>query len=251
MHQNRLCRRILAGVDMLMAPDSWKELYGNTLREVRSGEIPAARIDDAVRRILRVKAAAGLLGGAQRMFRARRVAAQLGSRRIGPCAEAVRKSLVLLKNEHAILPLDPRSTVLVAGDAADDIGLQAALDIDWQATTTATRFSRRDVHLRWHRALDAGRRRQRHLDRDGRFANKPDAAIVVFGEGPYAEFEGTARRSSSRRRPARAAAAPPAEESGHSDGCRVPVGPPLWVNAELNASDAFVAAWLPAARARG
>ncbi len=51
---------ILAGVDMLMAPDSWQDLYRNTLAEVRSGEIPPARIDDAVRRILRVKAIAGM-----------------------------------------------------------------------------------------------------------------------------------------------------------------------------------------------
>src|SRR3984893_18670950 len=50
----------LAGVDMLMAPDSWRELYRNTLAQIRSGEIPQARVDDAVRRILRVKVIGGL-----------------------------------------------------------------------------------------------------------------------------------------------------------------------------------------------
>ncbi len=56
----RCAAAILAGVDMLMAPDSWRELYKNTLQQVRSGEIPQSRIDDAVRRILRVKRIAGL-----------------------------------------------------------------------------------------------------------------------------------------------------------------------------------------------
>ena len=126
---------ILAGVDMLMAPDSWKELYENTLKEAKSGEIPQARIDDAVRRILRVKAAAGLFSrsGTNGASEAQ-LQRQLGSLAHRAIArEAVRKSLVLLKNEHAILPLDPRSNVLVAGDAADDIGSQSGgWTIDWQ-----------------------------------------------------------------------------------------------------------------------
>src|SRR5690606_28072617 len=49
-----------AGVDMFMAPDSWRELYQNTLAQVHGGDIPMARLDDAVRRILRVKMRAGL-----------------------------------------------------------------------------------------------------------------------------------------------------------------------------------------------
>src|ERR1700722_9349884 len=111
---------ILAGVDMLMAPDSWRELYRNTLAEAESGVIPRARVDDAVRRILRVKTLARLFA---------RPAAdtpsgtghldQLGSPAHRAIArEAVRKSLVLLKNERRLLPLDPHSTLLIAGDEA-------------------------------------------------------------------------------------------------------------------------------------
>ena len=48
------------GVDMFMAPDSWEELYANTLAQVKSGEIAMARLDQAVGRILRVKMRAGL-----------------------------------------------------------------------------------------------------------------------------------------------------------------------------------------------
>src|SRR5580692_5405757 len=56
----RCAAAILAGVDMLMAPDGWRQLYENTLAEAQSGEIPQSRIDDAVRRILRVKVIAGM-----------------------------------------------------------------------------------------------------------------------------------------------------------------------------------------------
>ena len=126
---------ILAGVDMLMAPDGWQELYNNTLAQIRSGELPQARIDDAVRRILRVKAIAGLF--ARPAPRARSAAghfAELGSPAHREIArEAVRKSLVLLKNAHHLLPLNPHSRVLVTGAAADDIGRQSGgWTIDWQ-----------------------------------------------------------------------------------------------------------------------
>ena len=49
-----------AGLDMYMAPDSWKGLYESTLKHVKSGTIPMTRLDDAVRRILRVKIASGI-----------------------------------------------------------------------------------------------------------------------------------------------------------------------------------------------
>ena len=94
---------ILAGVDMLMAPDSWRELYKNTLAEARSGRDSAARIDDAVRRILRVKAHRRLVRARRRPSNAptRAISTRLGSAAHRALArEAVRKSLVLLKNDH-------------------------------------------------------------------------------------------------------------------------------------------------------
>jgi beta-glucosidase len=128
---------INAGLDMFMAPDSWKGLYEATLAQARLGEIPAARLDDAVRRILRVKLRA-------RMFEkgppsARPFAGQfnlLGAPAHRAIArEAVRKSLVLLKNSRQILPLSPRANVLVAGDGADNIAKQSGgWTITWQGT---------------------------------------------------------------------------------------------------------------------
>ena len=126
---------INAGLDMFMAPDSWKALYDNTLAQARSGEIPAARLDDAVRRILRVKVKAGLFEPRRASGRGA-IRAVLGSPEHRALArEAVRESLVLLKNDGAVLPLRPGARVLVAGDGADDIGRRpAAGPSRWQGT---------------------------------------------------------------------------------------------------------------------
>jgi beta-glucosidase len=246
----------LAGIDMLMAPDSWKELYRNTLAEARSGEIPQARIDDAVRRILRVKALAGLFSRAAANSRGDAEALrQLGSAAHRAIArESVRKSLVLLKNEDGILPLDPHSRILVAGDAADDIGMQSGgWTIDWQGAHN------RNADFPGATSIFSGIERAARaaggsatLSRDGTFSKKPDAAIVVFGENPYAEFEGDRETLEFA----------PGDERElqllrHLKGQGIPTisvflsGRPLWVNPELNASDAFVAAWLPGSEGEG
>jgi beta-glucosidase len=246
----------LAGVDMLMAPDSWRELYRNTLAEARSGRIPPERIEDAVRRILRVKAAAGLFGRARREAPRRPdLRRELGSPAHRAIArEAIRKSLVLLKNERGTLPLDPHASLLVAGDAADDIGLQSGgWTIDWQGAhnRNADFPGATSIYAGIERAVRAAGGKVA-LSRDGRFTERPDAAIVVFGEGPYAEFEGdretlafsagddhalqTLRRLKSQGIPTVAVFLS---------------GRPMWVNPELNAADAFVAAWLPGSEGEG
>src|SRR4029078_12137671 len=112
-----------AGLDMYMAPDSWRGLYDNTLKQVKDGTIPMEPLDDAVTRILRVKFRAGIfeagppskrpLGGDFKMLNSheqRAIARQAGS-----------ESLVLLKNNGGLLPLAANKHVLVTGDGADNI----------------------------------------------------------------------------------------------------------------------------------
>jgi beta-glucosidase len=246
---------ILAGIDMLMAPDGWRQLYENTIAEVRTGEIPRARIDDAVRRILRVKA---LAGSFQRPAPKQRSDAGDFSR-IGSAAhralarEAVRKSLVLLKNERGTLPLNPHARILVAGAAADSIGAQTGgWTIDWQGDHNANAdFPGATSIFGGIKAAVAAGGGSAVLDPEGRFVDKPDAAIVVFGEGPYAEFEGDRENLEL------------APSDGHLELLRrlraagIPTvavflsGRPMWVNREINASDAFVAAWLPGSEGEG
>ncbi|HWY96888.1 MAG TPA: glycoside hydrolase family 3 N-terminal domain-containing protein [Steroidobacteraceae bacterium] len=247
---------VLAGVDMLMAPDGWRELYKNTLSQVRSGEIPQARIDDAVQRILRVKTVAGMF---KRPAPKQRSDAgdftRLGSADHRALArEAVRKSLVLLKNDHGILPLNPHARILVAGGAADSIGAQTGgWTIDWQGDHNSNEdFPGGTSIFGGIQAAVAAGGGSAVLSKEGRFTEKPDAAIVVFGEGPYAEFQGD--RENLEFSPNDAHDLELLRRL-HAEG--VPTvavflsGRPLWVNPEINASDAFVAAWLPGSEGGG
>jgi len=106
-----------AGLDMYMAPDSWKGLYESTLKHVQSGTIPMSRLDDAVRRILRVKIASGIFEKGAPSTRANAGNEKLlglpKNRAIA--RQAVRESMVLLKNNDKLLPLDASKTILVIG----------------------------------------------------------------------------------------------------------------------------------------
>ncbi len=252
----RCAAAILAGVDMLMAPDSWRDLYKNTLAEARSGEIPQTRIDDAVRRILRVKAIAGLFERAAPKEDAPAADfARLGSAAHRALArEAVRKSLVLLKNDHHTLPLNPRARILVAGDGADSIGMQSGgWTLDWQGDHNSNAdFPGATSIFGGIRAAVTAAGGTAVLSKDGRTAEKPDAAVVVFGEGPYAEYQGD--RENLEYSPNDAHELELLRRLHASGVPTVAVflsGRPMWVNPQINASDAFVAAWLPGSEGEG
>ena len=244
----RCAQAINAGVDMFMVPKDWRELYENTLEQVKSGEIPRQRIDDAVRRILRVKMRAGLfergkpssreLGGKTEL---------LGSAEHRAVArQGVRESLVLLKNNGGLLPLDPRANVLVAGDGADNIGKQCGgWTITWQGTGNSNDQFPGATSI-WAGIRDAVEAAggSAVLSPEGRFDRKPDVAIVVFGEDPYAEFQGD-RGSVDYRSPDDLELLQRLQAEGIPVVSVFITGRPLWVNPELNASDAFVVAWLP------
>lgn len=240
-----------AGLDMAMAPDSWKGLFDNSLREARSGQIPMSRIDDAVRRILRVKLKSGLFN-ADRPFESR--PETLGNPEHRAIArEAVRKSLVLIKND-GVLPLKSSAHVLVAGDAADDIGRQSGgWTLSWQGdgNTNADFPHGQSIFSGLAEAITAGGG-SATLSVDGSYAQKPDAAIVVFGEHPYAEglgdigsmsYSASDQASLALLRKFRAAGIPVVTVFLS--------GRPLWTNPEINQSNAFVAAWLPGSEGAG
>jgi beta-glucosidase len=247
---------INAGLDMYMAPDSWKGLYANTLKQVKSGEIPMARLDDAVRRILRVKIRAGLFEKGRPSSRPFAGKFELlGAPEHREVArQAVRESLVLLKNAGKVLPLSPRASVLVAGDGADNISKQAGgWTVTWQGTGVDNKFfpNAQSIYAGIAETVNAAGGKAT-LSVDGSYAAKPDVAIVVFGENPYAEFVGD--RSSLEYSPADKK---DLELLRKLKSAGIPVvavflsGRPMWVNPEINASDAFVAAFLPGSEGGG
>jgi beta-glucosidase len=249
---NESCSQAVnAGLDVFMVPtDAWKPLYENIIAQVNKGVIAQSRIDDAVTRVLRVKVRAGLFekpSPANRVLSGK--TALIGAKAHRDVAQqAVRESLVLLKNKNHLLPLSLNQHVLVAGDAADNIGKQSGgWTITWQGTgnKNADFPGASSIYSGIEKRVnDAGGKTT--LSVDGSYTQKPDVAIVVFGEEPYAEGHGDIDNLEYQRGNKKDLAL---LKSLKAKGIPVVAvfisGRPMWVNAEINASDAFVAAWLP------
>ena len=246
---------LLAGLDIYMVPDDWKGLLETTVAQVKDGTIPMARLDEAVTRILRVKMRAGLLGDMLQPSRRPNAGdyALLGSDDHRAIArEAVAKSQVLLKN-NGILPLKKSANILVAGRAADDIAqASGGWTLTWQGGGDLDNSYFPGATSIW-KGLETAVKEgggSATLSPDGQYSSKPDAAVVVFGEEPYAEFAGDRKHLGFT------------DEEGlgllrkfKAEG--VPTvavflsGRPMWVNREMNAADAFVASWLPGSEGAG
>ncbi len=246
---------LMAGLDIYMVPEDWKALYASLVRQVKDGTIPMARLDEAVLRVLRMKQALGILDGEVKPS-ARANGGKwnlLGSPEHRALArEAVAKSQVIFKNA-GILPLKAGARIEVAGRAADNIPQQAGgWSVTWQGGGDLTAADFPGATSIWSGIAAAAKAAgsEAVLAPEGNATSKPDVAIVVFGEQPYAEFVGDRKDLAFR------------DEEGlnllKSYRARgVPTvavflsGRPLWVNRELNAADAFVASWLPGSEGAG
>lgn len=241
---------INAGLDLYMAPDSWKGLYDNTLRQVRDGTIPMARLDDAVRRILRVKYKLGLMG--PKLVERGDPAAVGAQAHLDVAREAVAKSLVLLKNEGSVLPIKPGAKVLVTGPGADSMAMQAGgWTITWQGTdTTGADFPKgRTIGRAIVEAVaEAGGSAE---IAKGQGSIRPDVAIVVFGEQPYAEFQGDVPNLLFQSREGELELMKQLKAQGVPVVALFLSGRPMFVGPEMNVADAFVAAWQPGSQGQG
>jgi beta-glucosidase len=240
-------KAVNAGIDMAMQPESWREFIGLLRAEVQAGRVPVERIDDANRRILTKKFELGLF---ERAKTDRSQAAALGSDENRELArEAVAKSLVLLKNDGAVLPIRPGAKIFVAGKNADDIGnASGGWTIQWQGRSGP--ITPGTTILQGIKQA-AGPNATVTFAADGTGADSSyDVAIAVVGEYPYAEYEGdrpggVVLDSTDKAALAKLAAA------------GVPIvtvmvsGRPVDVTAELGQWRALVAAWLPGTEGAG
>ncbi len=244
-----------AGLDMFMAPDSWKGLYESTLQHVKDGTVPMARLDDAVRRILRVKIASGIFTkGAPSTRKNAGDESLLGLPENRAIArQAVRESMVLLKNNGGVLPLDASKTILVVGDGAASISKTCGgWTRSWQGTGhTNDEFPNSESILDGIQDAVKVAGGKVIFSVNGNTNEKADVVIAVYGEDPYAEFQGDLENLDF---------VPNGFDVGKLAQFRskgIPVvtvflsGRPLWTNPELNQSDAFVAAWLPGTEGGG
>ncbi|MFN3451853.1 MAG: glycoside hydrolase family 3 N-terminal domain-containing protein [Sphingorhabdus sp.] len=242
---------INAGLDLFMAPDSWKGLFASTLNAARDGRISQARLDDAVRRILRVKYKLGLMGDA---LTVRGDTSLVGKQEhLDLAREAVSKSLVLLKNDNAALPIRNGAKVLVAGSGADNMAMQAGgWTISWQGTdTTAADFTNgQTIGRAISEAVKAGGG-STAVSAAGVYEQKPDIAVVVIGEKPYAEFEGDVPHLAFQPQPAEEEMIARLKAQGIPVAIVFLSGRPMFTGKLINQADAFVAAWLPGTQGRG
>jgi beta-glucosidase len=249
---------INAGIDMVMVPyrADWKAFITHTIASVKSGEIPQARLDDAVRRILRVKLRAGL-------FEKPRPSARNASHEIGTAEnravarEAVRKSLVLLKNNGGTLPLARSAKVLVTGKSANSLSNQSGgWSLTWQGTDNTNADFGGGTTV-WQAIQKIVPGATLDTSGDGALADAShDVAVVVIGETPYAEGQGDLGKDKTlelaRLRPEDYALLRSLRNKGVKKIVTVLFsGRPLYTNKELNVSDAFVAAWLPGTEGDG
>jgi beta-glucosidase len=244
-----------AGLDMYMAPDTWRDLYHSLVAQVRDGTVPMARLDDAVARILRVKFRLGLFDAGRPSSRPYSGRWELlgAPEHRAIAREAVRQSLVLLRND-GVLPIRGNANVLVAGAAANDIGRQSGgWTLTWQGTgVDNSRFPGATSIADGLIEAVRGQGGQATYAADGQFTQRPDVAVVVFGETPYAEFQGDLPDLRLREElMADLAIMRRLKAQGIPVVAVLLSGRPLFVNAVLNAADAFVAAWLPGSEGAG
>jgi beta-glucosidase len=248
-YADQLAHAINAGIDMIMVPDDYLGTINGIVADVNAGKISQARIDDAVTRILNAKFALDLFN---HPYTDRSYTTQVGSAAHRAVArQAVRESLVLLKNANNALPLSKTGTykIVVGGKSVDNLGYQlGGWSVSWQGgsgtTTTGTTF--------WQALQQATAGTNITLQNvgtrtKGRYSG--DVGIWVGGETPYAEGRGDSSTLAFGND----------NSSQLNDVCsRVTTciailysGRPVIIGDQLPKADAFVAAWLPGTEAAG
>src|SRR6185312_3310040 len=187
-------KSINAGLDMVMIPfgpgekNNYREFIADLKDLVATGKVSQERIDDAVRRILRVKFQMGLFDNPNPDPA---LTAAIGSPQHREVArECVRESLVLLKNANNVLPLKKNlKHIVVVGQAADDLGIQCGgWTIDWQGKTGNVTTGGTTLLAAIKKAVSADT--EVTYSPDGSDLKPADVIIVAVGEQPYAEFKG-------------------------------------------------------------
>ena len=228
---------INAGLDMVMVPFDYKQFIETMLQAVAKGDISMERINDAVSRILRVKMLIGLF---EHPITDESFISTLGCEEHRELArEAVRKSLVLLKNDNDVLPISKTDSVVVVGEAADDLGLASGgWTIHWQGGRGKLTAGKTAIEGLQELAEDSV-----HYFADGNFAGHAKVGIVVIAEEPYAEGRGDRENLTITEENTQLIK----NMRQHCDQLILVIysGRPVIITHVVDDCDAIVAAWLP------
>lgn len=258
--QVRIC--LDAGVDLFMEPYKWQDCMQAIIDLAESGEISMERIDDAVSRILRVKFEAGLFEEEIGSAHEEELEEQVGSTKNRAVArQAVRESLVLLKNENvggvsAIEALNQAKKIQVSGQKAYDMGAQCGgWTISWQGQSGM--ITQGTTIIEGIAEVTAGRDLKLTHDVTGVVGEEADALIVVVGEQPYAEMEGDRMPSGLVVSDKDQQVLEAVRESLAQRTDQIPViavivaGRPLDITEYMDMFDGIVMAWLPGTEGAG
>jgi beta-glucosidase len=244
-YKENVANAINAGVDMAMAPNDFRQFIRTVKSLVNANRIPMSRIDDAVRRILRVKAAAGLW---EHPMTDRHLGAQVGSAEHRAVArDAVRQSIVMLKNDKKVLPLKKSAIVHVTGPKSNDVGAQCGgWTVGWQGRLGPVTPGTTILRAIEHAVAPSARVTS---SRDGNGGGQADAVVVVVGELPYAE--GTGDNNNLVLSSADRSAIANARKSGKPVVTVLLTGRPIVIEDWLPLTDALLVAWLPGTEGSG
>ncbi|SPE37068.1 Glycoside hydrolase, family 3 domain protein [Candidatus Sulfopaludibacter sp. SbA6] len=241
---------INAGMDMAMVPTRYREYIADLKALVGEGKVPMSRIDDAVTRILRVKFAMGLMDQGRSPLADRGVQKTFGSPEHRQVArQAVRESLVLLKNGRKTLPISKNAArIHVGGKSADDLGNQCGgWTISWQGASGEVTPGGTTILAAIRNTVAKGT--QVTFSKDGAGSAGATIGVLVIGERPYAEGNGD--------RAGLALAKEDLDAFHNMKSAGIPVvvilisGRPLILGEVLDGADALLAAWLPGTEGQG
>jgi len=274
-----IAQAVNAGIDMFMLPENWQQFIKHLLNHVELGTVSISRINDAVSRILAVKFASGLF---EAPCPSQRTCANHGSfgsiDHRDTAREAVRKSLVLLKNQKNTLPLKKYARILVTGKNADNIGHQCGgFTIDWQGVSGNDGFQGATSIWQGIKEVAPNAILNSKNDVSAISAKDYDIAVVVVGEHPYAEGFGDIRNNDNliieagsqingqinisepygsslelnKLHPGDYLLIKEVSDKGIPVVVILISGRTLIINCELEKSAAFIAAWLPGSEGQG
>ncbi len=240
---------INAGIDMVMLPFNYKEFVANVYSAVQRGDISEERMNDAVTRILTAKFALGLFDKDKNTKNIQELG--LPAHR-ALAREAVAKSLVLLKNNDAVLPLTTRTKkIRVAGSAADNIGRQSgAWTVEWQGIDGNWLPGATSIlaGIRTAAGVNAAVEYDAHGDFT-EYSPKADIGIAVVGEAPYAE--GWGDNANPTLSPEDLTTIQKLKAVSNKVIVILVTGRPLFITDNIKDWDAVVVAWLPGSEGEG
>jgi beta-glucosidase len=247
------------GVDMFMTINKRTSAFLSEIRALVPSQVPQARIDDAVKRILLVKCEMGLLDGQQHLVDRTLTNAVGSAAHRAVARRAVAASLVVLKNEGNVLPLAKSATFALGGKTGDNIGNQCGgWTVNWQGMSGAVTTGGTTVRA----ALEAVAPGRVNYALDGSATSGASVGIAVIGETPYSEGCGDIptvqggtncinRPTTLSLDSADVQVVTKMKQAGLKVVVVLVVGRPMIIDQILSMADAIVVAWLPGTEGAG